>query len=544
MKNITKSKSGKIRKKESKICKHYSSIKINSQLNLCNGCGKITYFQKIQNKITTKYLIKPKNYLQPIDFSPIESLKKLTKQDFSNIIGLHYSNFYLDIRTKQIQIIHSLNKTFNSDPSILYLSIYNLDRIFSTLKFQNLKEQKTINLLTICCFIVTYKYLAIDNYKYHLDLPYIRKKFNVTKADIFLYELKCLKRLDYNLNLIDIYGIIKIIMYTGFIFNDENLGDTSIHSIYKSIKHLLSDVIFEEKILKKFSNKQIAFSIIYLTRKKFGLNEKTFINEITENIYNYEFHNYKKCVNFIENFFDKENKTIIFNTILSEEDLSPQPHIKDNVTFLSPIKTSSLNSERTIQLSKSLKPVKLKGLFKKLNNNNSQVDINESTQINSPVSKENEDNQILKMIPLKNKENLRHLVENQKTKLSKVPSASRNSKKIKFSDTEEMNENKSLNNVNVNKLLKVAKSQFFHTRVLSEDITGLQKLRDIERIKLNMDTSPKDELSKRNYINTIHDINCFNKSLKNNHNENVDNKFKLIIPKNKKLENIVFPYLN
>ena len=190
MKNITKSKSGKIRKKESKICKHYSSIKINSQLNLCNGCGKITYFQKIQNKITTKYLIKPKNYLQPIDFSPIESLKKLTKQDFSNIIGLHYSNFYLDIRTKQIQIIHSLNKTFNSDPSILYLSIYNLDRIFSTLKFQNLKEQKTINLLTICCFIVTYKYLAIDNYKYHLDLPYIRKKFNVTKADIFLYFLK------------------------------------------------------------------------------------------------------------------------------------------------------------------------------------------------------------------------------------------------------------------------------------------------------------------------------------------------------------------
>lgn len=89
MKNITKSKSGKIRKKESKICKHYSSIKINSQLNLCNGCGKITYFQKIQNKITTKYLIKPKNYLQPIDFSPIESLKKLTKQDFSNIIGLN-----------------------------------------------------------------------------------------------------------------------------------------------------------------------------------------------------------------------------------------------------------------------------------------------------------------------------------------------------------------------------------------------------------------------------------------------------------------------
>ena len=107
-----------------------------------------------------------------------------------------------------------------------------------------------------------------------------------------------------------------------------------------------------------------------------------------------------------------------------------------------------------------------------------------------------------------------------------------------------MNENKSLNNVNVNKLSKVAKSQFFHSRVLSEDITGLQQLRDIERIKLNIDTSPKDELSKRNYINTIHDINCFNKSLKNNQIESVDNKLKLILPKKKKLQNIVFPYLN
>ena len=68
------------------------------------------------------------------------------------------------------------------------MSNQNLDRIFSSYKFKNLKEQKKITLITIYTYFLTYKFLEIGNYKYHLEYNFLKKKFNVSKEDIFLFE--------------------------------------------------------------------------------------------------------------------------------------------------------------------------------------------------------------------------------------------------------------------------------------------------------------------------------------------------------------------
>ena len=544
MSEIKKSKSGRIKKIHLKIeegvCEHNYNVKINKHLNYCKECGRITYIKKMKNTIISKYLIKPKNYNKGIDFSPLTLFKYIIKQDYSNVISLNYSNLYLDFRILQIDLIYSLHKKFHSDLRTLYMSIYNLDRIFSSYKFKNIKDKRKINLLTICCYIITYKYFEIDNYKYHLDLNYIKKKFNISKDDIFYYELKCLKRLKYNLSPIDIFTVIELLMYTGFIFNNEDLGEISLHTIYKNITSLLDDVILEGKILKKFSCSQIAFSIIYIIRKKNGLNEKIFQEEISENFFNIKYESYEKCIKVIEeNFYN--NKQNNNNTIPIEDDTFTPKEKKTNfANFTSSLSPDpKLNHEfiRVKNLSYSLKPIKTKRII--LNRSKSNIhNENENHILSNEKEKEKEnekehyEHKIFNIKILKNNENIRYLLENQKNNiLDKKKTTSRNHKRITFQKIE-----------NNNQKLQISNSKSLHSKMLSEDdLNKLDILREKEREKYLFTISPNDEtkIKRKTHFHYIDDVNYFNKSGK----KNIEN-LKMTLTKNKKIEKIIFPHLN
>ena len=567
----SKSKSGKIKRifmrKEDDLCEHDINIKINKNICFCQNCGRITSIQKVKAHIIVKFLIKPKNYYKPIDFSPFILLKNISKNN-SNI-SYNFSNFYLDFRNQQINVIYSLHKKFQSDSKTLFLSIQNLDRIFSSYKFKNLKEQKKITLITICTYIITYKFLEIDNYKYHLDYNYFKKKFNVSKEDIFLYELKCLKRLNYNIHFTDIYSILKIIMYIGFIFNNEDLGDISIIKIYKKIMNLLDQIIMEEKIIKKFSNKQIAFSIIYLIRKKFGLNEKIFKEEISENIYKYDFDSYEKCFKFIEEILDKKN------TVNNEKDEIKNNEKENNikVTSLSPETKSSSNDLKIKLLSQSLKPVKLKAIFSNNNyieksRNNSNLD--KENKLYSPIlfSHDNNNTNIkINLKTLKNKENIRYLLESQRNQNNNnsnnknnnnnneynndnnndndnnnLPFRKTSTRNISKKITFDSNSNNLFNSEIFNRKIIKVKTENFHNRILSDDnIIKFQKLREFEKTKVSLDSSINNE----NSVNKYKFNNLFNKSSKNvNTENNQTNNLKFTFHKNNKVDKIIFPHLN
>ena len=512
------------------LCEHNFIIKINKNLNFCKECGRITFTQKKRNHILTKFIIKPKNYYKPIDFSPLDLLRNVSSKNNSNGFLLNFSKFYLEFRVKQINLIYIFHKHFQSSFTTLYLTIQNLDRIFSSYKFKNIKNEKKITLLTICTYILTYNFIEIDNQKNHLNYSYFIKNFNISKEEFLEFEFKCLKRLEYNINLIDIYGIVQIIMYIGFIFNNEDLGDFSINKIYKNIIILLDDIILNEKILKKFSNKQIAFSIIYIIRKKFGLNEKIFREEFADIIFEYEYEIYEKCVIFIEEYLEKNNKLKKNNLNNLIEEKTKED--KDNINEIEGIKIMNslspeikINNKIKYNLLQRLKPLKLKTVLNNVNSNKLINDLNlndiDEKKFNSPIlnPQDREKNENLKInLNLKNYGNIRNLLENQRNNTQLIKKPSRNlQKNLNYTNSQFYDNNK--NNL-FNQIDKPQEK--IHTRILSEEnLTTLKKINDSERIKVNNNFMNNGlSLNKQNNNNNT---NYFNKTTKNFTNKNQNN---------------------
>ena len=541
-------KNGKIKKiflriKED-VCEHNMIIKINKNLNFCQECGRITFTQKKRNHILTKFIIKPKSYYKPIDFSPLDLLNNISIKNNTKGILLNFTNFYLEFRNKQINLIYLFHKHFQSSLTTLYLSIQNLDRIFSSYKFKNIKNEKKITLLTICTYIITYKFIEIDSQKYHLNYSYFIENYNISKNEFLEFELKCVKRLDYNINLIDIYGIIQIIMYIGFIFNNEDLQDISINKIYKNIINLLDDIILNEKILKKFTNKQIAFSIIYITRKKFGLNEKIFREEFSDMIFEYEYELYEKCIIFIEEYLDKNNNKIKKNysnnlTVEKTKENIEKSKEKEKINIISSL-SPEIKSNNKINFSvfQSLKPIKLKTVLNNVNSN--KLNDIDGKRLNSPILNPNrEKNEKIKinLTNLKNYENTKYLLENQRNNVQPIHKPSRNlQKKLNFTNTQFFDKYKS------NLLKNIDKQENIHERIFSDDhLTTLKHLNDLERINVNNDLMNNDfSLSKPNN-NSNNNSNYFNKTTKNFNYKNENNiNLKLTFNNHIKLGKIIF----
>ena len=141
------------------LCEHNFIIKINKNLNFCKECGRITFTQKKRNHILTKFIIKPKNYYKPIDFSPLDLLRNVSSKNNSNGFLLNFSKFYLEFRVKQINLIYIFHKHFQFSFTTLYLTIQNFYRIFSYFLFKNIKNPKQFILLTLFKFIITYIFI-------------------------------------------------------------------------------------------------------------------------------------------------------------------------------------------------------------------------------------------------------------------------------------------------------------------------------------------------------------------------------------------------
>ena len=293
-----------LKKTSENNCPHIINMKLGKHLTLCKECGTMIYTEKVLKYTFKKHLVKPINYCKGNDVSPLKILDSLMENLKEN--KSIFPSFYSNIRLKLINMIIYLNKKFNGSLTTLYLSISFLDRIFSTFNFIDSKEEKKINLITISCYVIAYKYYEIDNYLNHLDFSFFQYKYNISRLELFEYEVLCLKKLDYNLQEVDSFSFLKVFMYIGFVLNTEEIN-ISLNKLYRKIIHLFDSALLKEKILKKFSKVEIAFSIIYLIREKYGFSGKIFKEEILKKFYHFEFSYFEKCVNYIRKVFGFTN---------------------------------------------------------------------------------------------------------------------------------------------------------------------------------------------------------------------------------------------
>ena len=178
-------------------CNHLKKFRINKYLKFCKNCGIFTFNQLTHNN------------KKSFDFNPLEILHN--KEENS----IKFPKIYEKIRNNQISILFALFRKLHSSNETLYLSIYIMDKVFSTYHSKSIETTKKRNLITISSFILAFKYREIDNYKSRIDYSYFTQKFNVHYKEIVKYELKCLKRIDYNFNIFldtDIYMLFYFVV--------------------------------------------------------------------------------------------------------------------------------------------------------------------------------------------------------------------------------------------------------------------------------------------------------------------------------------------
>jgi len=304
-------------------CEHNGIIKLNNYIYFCTICSNLSYIKISNKKINHKNLIKPIRYNIPLDFDPFLLIKRNNNLVYiENTNTFSFPKIYINFRKKLINIIKNLYIKFNPSKEVLFLSIFYLDSVLSTYNYNKEINQKKLLSLTVSCFNLAFKFVEICEYNTNVDYSFFSLKFNMNSDDFIFFEIECLKRLKYNLNCVYFYTYIQLFKYVGFVFQSEveEKFDLDINEVYKYLENILYEIINDYSLFEKFTNKQIAYAIIYITRKKFLLDEELFNEQIIKNIYHYDFSLYKNCVVHIKNYLDDFNQNISYerNSIFSK----------------------------------------------------------------------------------------------------------------------------------------------------------------------------------------------------------------------------------
>jgi hypothetical protein len=177
-----------------------------------------------------------------------------------------------------------------------------------------------------------------------------------------------------------------------------------------------------------------------------------------------------------------------------------------------------------------------------LNNINSNklinnLNDNEEKRFNSPILNPNGEKIENIKINLKNYENIRYLLENQRNNVKPIKKNSRNlQKKLSFTNTQ------FYENHNTNSLKNSGKKESLHTRIFSDDyFNTLKKLNDLEKINVNTNLMNNDLSLNKPNNNSNNSSNYFYKTTKNFNYKNESNiNLKLTFNNHKKLGKVIF----
>ena len=294
-------------------CGHNNLEKINN-IYICKDCSLIRMIELNNNKklLLSKcndYNIKNEiNIFQltknAINFYNNYQIKSDNKK-LDNIFTKN-SSLYLKYRIKLINHIYNLCSEIKSTYECFFLSVLLLDILIYKLKYQITNYQ--LDLLSTICFIISKKFVEKDKFKLedynsYLTICHSPQKF-INSKDLIISEIEILKILNYDLNIPSSYTILKYMFICGIIFENEN-DLINYVNIYDECLDLLSFCNNNNEIGFNFNPVIIVFSIIYIIRKKYKLNNTDTLNLFS--VFNIKFCQIKECVKLISNLYFDEN---------------------------------------------------------------------------------------------------------------------------------------------------------------------------------------------------------------------------------------------
>ena len=225
---------------------------------------------------------------EPIDilYQIVLNERKKKENNNSNI-----NQAYLNIRIYGIEKIKYLCNNFELDEKIFHSSIYLMDFLYIQKEISD-----DIIKISFCCFI-----LCIKFYENGIKTQHIMKKIFNNDEEKKMYvclEQKILFLIEYNMYFWTTYDILSFLLENGITFSYEKdfLLKNNINVNQLNLNCFLQlNKLVEKKFYIKFNPIDLAFSIIFLIREKYVLDDLILL---FEEIYGIQFN--KKCLEFLK----------------------------------------------------------------------------------------------------------------------------------------------------------------------------------------------------------------------------------------------------
>ena len=276
-------------------CNHESKYLYGMKPNfqICFNCSSIIYTNEIGKKI---FPVKPKKYNTPQETAiPIF----ISINDTHRPYRFFNKESYLKIRTKIVKKMKAFAQNFNLSKKTFFLSLNYFDRICSRATKFNMADFTQTALL---CVVLAAKFQDDHQNAFNAKLS-LGPSNNYTKDELYVLQL-----LNYDLYAITSYDIVMDIMYTGFLFNNENFSINKMNVIYGKIEKMLY-FFSEKKYYIEMTPIEIALAVIGFIREALGLVP---YNNILQQIFMTQiddFQSYSDCLFLFKKCFQIQEET-------------------------------------------------------------------------------------------------------------------------------------------------------------------------------------------------------------------------------------------
>ena len=412
----------------SKISKEYN---INSVTYLyCQDCGNVS----IKHNNNFIFTIKPKPKQKRIEVNPIVVIRKMkenqniTFPNIDNIYNINHKKEKLEDIKKKVSIYSQKRKLL-----LFYLQIITKKLSYSDLSFyhtllfidlyftHNIKEDMTeedLLYLLVGFFLVASKFYETDIFEPEMyNFNNINSGILLSSKLILLYEMNCLKFLNYNIISYSTFEWLNVLISNGYIFEGEIDNNDYINEIHLYTLKLL--IILTPKIIFiKYSPLYNAIAIVQICREnkidESKINKEVFMKLLL--LYDINYKKYENCYKEIKEELSKDSKATQIKIIKNKQTDDNTPNKIEN-------NKAENNNLEIRKVSKSTE--------KEFNNNiNSNTNTNTNANTNTDIKTNNlrtingektidankQSNLLLKEKVLESKINLRLFKSNEKKK--------------------------------------------------------------------------------------------------------------------------------
>lgn len=265
-------------------CDHQLKQTKNKSVSYCDECGCLKYKDNVTEK--------PKDFKIRREVDPTEVFAVMKEKIDNMNLSLKkmngpsiLENVKLGQRKRSLAFIKFLINKFNLDKRIFHACVSLMDYLLK-IKPEEILSNTDMYILSILIIIIKYGENGVNATKIKNFVLNSEDKKQKYKE----YESQILRWIHFDISLFFIdYDVLNLLIENGILFEGEKVKN--MEYIYCNCFLLLNSVK-EKNYCMKYDSMQIAFSIVYVIRNAFGLEDK---NKIFEEIYGYHFDCFRGC---------------------------------------------------------------------------------------------------------------------------------------------------------------------------------------------------------------------------------------------------------